>query len=152
MLAPSRRSDTGAYPKEARAAVGAVVVHRGRVLLVRRGKPPAEGMWAVPGGGVKLGESLQEAAERELREETGVIVRAGEPVYAFDALERDGAGEVRFHYVIVDLAAAYVSGEPQAADDALEARWVSPSELGTLAVNRRTRLLLAAHFGFGDPP
>ncbi|MCG6894971.1 MAG: HAD hydrolase-like protein [Desulfobacteraceae bacterium] len=142
-------ADAVRYPVQARAAVGAVVIHGDRVLLVKRAKPPAQGVWAIPGGGIRLGESLQEAAEREILEETGVVVRAGEPVFAFDAVERDDSGAVRYHYVIVDLEAAYAEGTPRAGDDASAARWVSRAELASLDVNPRTRHLLAERFGFG---
>ena len=138
------------YPDAPRVAVGAVVFRRGRVLLVKRGRPPAEGDWAIPGGGVDLGETLQAAAEREVLEETGVAVRAGEPVFTFDAVDRDDAGRVRFHYVIVDLAAEYVAGEPRPGDDAADARWVGPDDIKNLPVNRVTRQLLARQFGFGN--
>jgi ADP-ribose pyrophosphatase len=131
-------------------AVGAVVIHQNRVLLVKRGRPPARDDWAIPGGSVHLGETLRSAAEREVLEETGVTVRAGDPVFTFDAVDRDDAGRVRFHYVIVDLAADYVAGEPRPGDDAADARWVGPEELDRLAVNRVTRRLLANQFSFGD--
>jgi ADP-ribose pyrophosphatase len=97
---------------------------------------------------VRLGETLKAAAERETREETGVIVRAGAPIYTFEVVERDTRGAVRFHYVIVDLAAEYVSGAPRPGDDALDARWVSAPELGGLPVNPATRRLLKRQFGF----
>ena len=136
------------YPDAPRPAVGAVVLHQGRVLLVRRRDPPHAGQWAIPGGSVALGESLAEAAEREVREETGVRVRAGRPVYAFDRVDRDEAGRVRHHYVIVDLLAEYVSGEPAAGDDALEARWLTPEEVAALPVNATTLDLLRTAVGF----
>ena len=121
--------DASEYPDMPRVAVGAVVIRGGRVLLVRRGKPPARGLWAIPGGSVRLGETLQQAAEREIREETGVTVRAGAPVLTFESIRRDAHGRVRFHYVIVDLAAAWVSGEPVPSDDADDARWFSAAEV-----------------------
>jgi ADP-ribose pyrophosphatase len=124
-------------------AVGAVVVHDGRVLLVQRGRPPAARQWAVPGGSVRLGESLAAAAEREVLEETGIRIRAGSPLLVFDAIVRDGAGRVEYHYVIVDLEGRYLGGEPRAGDDAADARWVSPGELDDLDVNRATRRLLS---------
>jgi ADP-ribose pyrophosphatase len=138
----------GLYPDSPRVAVGAVVFRAQRVLLVLRGSPPARGTWAIPGGSVRLGETLKAAAERETREETGVIVRAGAPIYTFEVVERDPRGAVRFHYVIVDLAAEYVSGSPRAGDDALDARWVSAAELARLPVNSATRRLLRRQFGF----
>lgn len=131
-------------------AVGAVVFKDECVLLVRRGQPPAEGLWAIPGGNVEIGETLQEAAEREILEETGVQIRASKPIYTFDAIDRDAAGKVRFHYVIVDLAADYVLGEPSPGDDALEARWVSAHEIHNLRVSAATLDLLKNRFGFGN--
>lgn len=130
------------YPDLPRLAVGGVVIRGQRVLLVRRGKAPSRGQWAIPGGRVELGETLQKAVEREVLEETGVRVQAGEICHVFDVVRRDDAGRVRFHYVIVDLMAEYVSGEPQAADDASEAGWLAPDELRDLTVNRNTRELL----------
>jgi len=136
------------YPGNPRVAVGAVVFKDERVLLVRRGQPPSEDLWAIPGGSVEIGETLQEAAEREILEETGITVRAGEPVYTFDVIDRDSAGKIRFHYVIVDLAADYVTGEPKAGDDAAEARWVTAQEIDTLPVSPPTLKLLKTKFGF----
>ena len=130
------------YPAAPVPAVGAVVVHDGAVLLVRRGRAPARGVWAVPGGRVELGETLAEATEREVREETGVSVRAGEPIWSFDSVIRDEDGRVAFHYVIVDLLAEYVEGEPRARDDALEARWARPEDFPGLLVSRPTLELL----------
>ena len=136
------------YPEMPKVAVGAVVFKNERVLMVRRGQPPSEDLWAIPGGSVELGETLQEAAEREILEETGIHIRAGEPVFAFDAIDRDRAGKIRFHYVIVDLAADYVSGDPKAGDDAADARWISAQEINTLQVSTPTLKLLKEEFGF----
>ncbi len=138
------------YPAAPVPAVGALVVHDGAVLLVRRGRAPSRGVWAVPGGRVELGETLAEAAEREVCEETGVRVRAGEPVWSFDSVVRDEEGRVVFHYVIVDLLADYVAGEPRARDDALEARWARPEELSGLLVSEPT-LDLLGRVGFLSP-
>ena len=136
------------YPDRPRAAVGAIVFREDRVLLVLRGKPPAEAQWAIPGGSIELGESLQEAAEREILEEAGIVIRAGDPVFAFDTVRRDDADRIRFHYVIVDVVAEYVSGEIRAGDDAADARWVSAEEIEDLGVNKLTRHVLRKHFGF----
>jgi len=138
------------YPDQPRVAVGAIVFEENKVLLVRRGQPPAEGAWAIPGGRVELGESMQKAAEREIREETGLNVRAKDPVFTFDVVVRDDNGRVRFHYVIVDLIADYVSGELRAGDDALDARWVSSTEMETLSVSPNTRNVLKNLFNFGS--
>jgi len=95
-------------------------------------------------------ESLQQAAEREILEETGIRIRAGDPVFTFDYIDRDVAGKVRFHYVIVDMIAEYLSGDPQPGDDADDARWVSAAELKKLKVSSMTSKLLEKQFGFGE--
>jgi 8-oxo-dGTP diphosphatase len=137
------------YPNSPQIAVGAVVFRENRVLLVKRKQPPGKGFWAIPGGRLELGETLKEAAEREVREETGVIIRAGNPVYTFELIEHDDQGRIRFHYVIVDLLADYISGSPHARSDACEARWISPRELDELSVTKSTRAFLRERIKFG---
>lgn len=141
---------TKAYPKSPRVAVGAVVIKEGSVLLVKRRDPPNQAQWAIPGGSIRLGESLQQAAEREILEETGVRIRAGKPVYIFDVIDRDPEGRIRYHYVITDLLAKYVGGEPAPHDDAVDARWLSPLDLDRLPVNATTRDLLENTLKFGQ--
>jgi ADP-ribose pyrophosphatase len=128
---------TNEYPEQPQVAVGAIVIREGKVLLVKRNQPPGDGLWAIPGGRVNLGESLKQAAEREIKEETGVTIDAREPIYTFEVINEDNSG-IRFHYVIIDLVADYVSGEPCPGDDASEARWVSPDELTRLPVSQST--------------
>ena len=148
-LTPSPDSAPKEYPARPTLAVGAVVFKDNKVLLVKRGDPPAKGVWAIPGGSVELGETLQEAAEREIYEETCVVIKAGNPVFSFESIHRDDKDRVRFHYYIVDLEANYISGEPSAGDDALDAGWISPDALGALEVNPFTRNLLNQTFNFG---
>ena len=112
-----------------RVGVGAVVVHEGRVLLIRRGKEPLRGRWVVPGGTVEPGETLHEALVREVLEETAVTVRPLEVVLVFDRILREGQ-EVRYHYVIVDYLCQYVSGTPQAGSDAEDVAFVAADRLG----------------------
>ena len=133
-------------PVSPQVAVGAVVVKEGKVLLVKRNKAPGKGQWAIPGGSVKLGETLQEAAEREIREETGLRIKAKKPVYTFDVIERDEQGRVRFHYVIVDLVADVLGGELHPSDDAADAAWFGLDEIEHAGVNESTRAFLHEFF------
>ena len=137
------------YPDSPQSAVGAIVIRGDKVLLVKRCNPPGKGLWSIPGGCIELGETLQEAAERELKEETGVAIRARKPVYTFDVIDRDDQGRIRFHYVIVDLLADYVSGNPSPRSDACEARWVTLQELEELPMSRTTREVLKKTIQFG---
>ena len=137
------------YPVRPALAVGAVVFKENKVLLVKRGNPPARGVWAIPGGSVELGETLKTAAEREIFEETGIVIKAGEPIFSFESIHRDDKDRVRFHYYIVDLGASYISGEPAPGDDALDAGWISKEALGRLDVNPLTLKLLHQTFDFG---
>jgi ADP-ribose pyrophosphatase len=131
-----------AYPDRPRVAVGAIVIEADRILLVRRGKQPSQGEWAIPGGSVELGEPLRQAAEREVLEETGVTIQANELVYTFESIQRDEDGSIRFHYVILDYLADYLAGDPEPKDDALDARWVDASRIDNFDVNIKTKKLL----------
>ena len=109
--------------------VGGVLVHDGRVLLIRRGKEPLLGRWVVPGGTVERGETLEAALVREMEEETDLRVRPVELLTVFDRIERGLGGEVTYHYVILDYLCEYVSGTPRAGSDALEVAFARPEEL-----------------------
>lgn len=122
------------FPDHPRVGVGAVVLHRGRVLLVRRGRPPAAGRWSLPGGLVDLGETTAEAVRRELREECGIGVRLGGVAGVVDRVTRDPDGRVRYHYVLVDYLAFPDSDQVVAGSDAAECRWVPLDELERLEV------------------
>ncbi|MGD9346802.1 MAG: NUDIX hydrolase [Candidatus Aminicenantes bacterium] len=128
--------------KAPQVAVGAIVIKDEKILLVKRNKAPHKDLWAIPGGSLELGETLQKAAEREVREETGLTIKAGKPVYTFDLIERDKDGRIRFHYVIVDLEAEYINGELRPADDARDARWFARKDLKRIAMSESTRKLL----------
>lgn len=134
------------YPDAPRVAVGAVVTHQNKVLLVLRGQPPAKDKWAIPGGSVNLGETLQAAAEREVFEETGLKVKAGEVIYSFDAILRDAEGRIQYHYVILDLRAEALNpSQPLIpADDVYDAAWFSLTDLDRpdLVISDTTRTLL----------
>jgi len=121
-----------------RAAVGAVVRLGDCFLLVKRANSPSKGRWAVPGGKIKPGETLKEAAQREVLEEARIVVKALKPVQVFDLIERNIDGSIRFHYIIINLRAQYISGEPVPGGDALEARWVSRDNLKKYGLSRKT--------------
>ena len=123
------------YPDRPLVGVGAVVIHEGRVALIRRSAEPRRGEWSIPGGLVELGETLRQAAVREALEETGLTVEAGEVLEVFENLQRDAQGKVLYHYVIVDFACRFVSGELTAGGDASEACWATTSDLPKLGVS-----------------
>ena len=108
--------------------VGAVVVRERRVLLIRRGKEPLRGRWLVPGGTVEWGETLEEAREREVLEETGLVVKPREVVAVLDRIHRQ-EGEVVYHFVIVDYLCDWVSGAVRAGSDAEDAAFVPVEDL-----------------------
>ncbi|MGH8926740.1 MAG: NUDIX hydrolase [Acidimicrobiia bacterium] len=102
--------------------VGAVVIENGRLLLVRRRRPPGEGLWAVPGGKVHWGESMSTAVRREVHEETGLLVSPGMVVWAGDSI---GPGDPpSWHYCLVDFRASVDGGDLRPGDDALAVEWV----------------------------
>jgi 8-oxo-dGTP diphosphatase len=120
------------FPQSPLVGVGAVVVHEGRVLLVRRGSEPLKGHWTLPGGVLEVGETLAEGVAREVHEETGLLV---EPLELVELLERihherihRETGRVRYHYVIADYLCRVTGGELCAASDADAVRWVERAE------------------------
>ena len=110
-------------------AVLAVIVKDEAVLLVRRLNPPDAGLWGFPGGKVEWGETLGQAAERELLEETSVIARAEGVLSALDAFDHRADGSIGYHFVLIAMLCEYLHGQPVAADDALDATWVPLSRL-----------------------
>lgn len=126
---------TREYPDHPRVGVGAIVLHEGRVLLVKRGQAPALGLWSVPGGLVDVGETTVDAARREVEEECGLKVRVAGLVGVLDRITRDAAGRVRYHWVLVDYLAFPESNDTiTAGSDAAEVRWVTIDEVGRLPI------------------
>lgn len=107
-------------------SVGAVVFRGDEILLIRRGKPPFEGHWSIPGGKVEFGEALQDAIIREVHEETGVTFAISGIIDAFQSLPSINGTDS--HYVMIDYFGEWVSGEPVAGDDAIAAEFVSQQE------------------------
>jgi 8-oxo-dGTP diphosphatase len=122
------------YPVRPIVGVGVVVWHRDRVLLVQRGKPPRVGQWSLPGGAQQLGETVAEAARREVREEVALEIALGEVIAIVDLIERDQHGRVRYHYTLIDYVAEAASPELRAGSDAADARWFAVAEIETLGL------------------
>ena len=122
------------YPERPFVGVGAIIVEKGRVALIRRGRPPLEGDWAIPGGALELGETLREGAAREAFEETGLTIEPQDLLGVFDRLMRDGEGRVLYHYVLVDFLCKRIGGDLMASGDAIEAGWFTPGEVAGLGL------------------
>jgi len=114
--------------------IGVVVWRGDKVLLIRRGKPPRKGLWSLPGGAQKLGETVNEAAVREIREETGLAVDILGLVDVVDSIEWDPDNRVRYHYTLVDLYALSPEGDLMAGGDAEDAAWMGEDELADLGL------------------
>ncbi|HKJ23128.1 MAG TPA: NUDIX hydrolase [Gammaproteobacteria bacterium] len=135
-------NDNAAYPSLPRVAVGVVITHAGKVLLIKRARAPRQGKWALPGGSVKLGETMQQAAQREVAEETGVTVLAREPVNCFDVITHDEQGNLQFHYIVADLIADYVCGELTPNEEVNGIGWFDPGALDQLDMDPDTLALI----------
>ena len=122
-------TDTRTYPDRPFVGVGAVILSEGKVLIVKRKYDPLAGQWSLPGGGVELGETLEDSIVREMLEETGLEIEVGPVIEVFDRITRDEQGEVRYHFVLVDYLCWPVGGELCAGSDVADARFVDPSEL-----------------------
>ena len=133
-LAPSLRPLVG---------VGAVIWNENdEIVLIRRGQAPRRGEWSIPGGKLEWGESVQEGLLREVREETGLVVKISGLIDVVDSVMRDPGGTVLHHYVLIDFSARYVSGELTAGADAAEARWVPFAGIGEYSLWTETRRII----------
>ena len=117
------------YPNRPLIGVGTVVFKEDRVLLVQRGKPPREGSWSLPGGRQRLGETVREAARREVREESGLEVEVTALLDVVDSMTRDSVGTLAYHYTLVDFLAEWRAGEAAAGGDVREVLWADPDAL-----------------------
>jgi ADP-ribose pyrophosphatase YjhB (NUDIX family) len=139
------------YPDRPWVGVGVIVWKGDRLLLVRRGRAPRLGQWSLPGGAQGVGETVFEAAAREVLEEAGLTVRPIEVVTVVDAITHDDAGAVHYHYTLVEVSAEWTAGEAAAMDDALEVRWADVEEAVALVpwdeTDRVIRLAAARRSG-----
>jgi len=117
------------YPIQPVVGIGAVILRKGEILLEQRGNEPARGQWSIPGGGVELGENLEDAVRRETKEETGLDVEQTNLVDVVDQVTLDKKGKIEYHYVIIDYIVKVKSGEPKAASDAKAIKWVNLEEV-----------------------
>jgi ADP-ribose pyrophosphatase YjhB (NUDIX family) len=134
------------FPELPLVGVGSIIIENELVVLVKRAHPPIQGQWSIPGGVLEVGEMVREAAVREAREETGLMVEPGELLGVFDRILRDADKRVQYHYVLIDFLCRRVGGELLAASDAAEVRWFSREELPALNLAEDT--LEVIHKGF----
>lgn len=144
------------YPAAPLVGVGVVVLNsQGEVLLIKRGKPPRAGEWSIPGGMIDLGERLEEAARREVREECGITIAIGGFITTFEPIIYDAAGEIEYHYVLIDYWATHVAGEAIAQDDALAVVWTPTTALTEFMLRPETTKVIhdayaAWHTTYGE--
>jgi 8-oxo-dGTP diphosphatase len=146
-------------PQNPVPTVGVVCLRGDQVLLIKRGTPPRLGQWSLPGGRIEWGEANAVAALRELKEETGVeaellgLIDVVDGVFPARPSPDGKAGEITRHYVLIDYAARWISGEPIAGDDAAEARFVSRDEAMALVEWDETRRMITETYErFSRPP
>lgn len=142
---PSTRDESSRiYPTRPYLAVSAAIFRDGRVLIVRRARPPAHGIYTLPGGGVELGETLEEAVTREVREETALeIAPVGLAGYR-QAIARDAKGDIERHFVILPFAARWIAGEVTLNEELAEAHWLLPGELAGLTTTEGLAQIVTA--------
>ena len=139
------------YPDSPLVGVGAVIIEDGRVLLVKRGHPPLAGAWSIPGGVLELGETLRQAAVREVQEETCLTVETADLLGVYDRVLRDDAGDTLYHFVLVDFLCRRISGNLQAAGDAAEVRWCTPADASRLKLPEDTAEVIRLGFERARP-
>jgi ADP-ribose pyrophosphatase YjhB (NUDIX family) len=126
------------FPEVPLVGVGAIIIEDSRVVLVKRGHPPLQDEWSIPGGVLEVGELVREAAVREAREETGLTVEPGELLGVYDRVLRDAEQRVQYHYVLIDFLCRRIAGDIAAASDAAEVRWFKREELQGLKLAEDT--------------
>lgn len=137
-------ADVSPAPLRPIVGVGAVIWNgAGEVVLIRRGQPPRQGEWSIPGGKLEWGESVKDALSREVREETALEIELLGLIDVVDSVTRDEAGAVVRHYVLIDFAARAIGGTLAAGSDASEARWVPYAQIADYGLWRETRRIIA---------
>ncbi len=139
-------ADARSYPQRPFLAVSAAIIRDGKFLLVRRARPPANGLYTLPGGVVELGEKLTEAVVREVAEETKISIEPVALAGFRETVVRDGDDRVERHFVILCFAARWCAGEPDLNEELSEARWIEPAELARLPTTPGLAEIVAAAF------
>jgi len=134
------------FPETPLVGVGAIIIEYSRVLLVKRAHPPLQAQWSVPGGVLEVGELVREAAIREAREETGLVVEPADLLGVYDRVLRNPEQRVQYHYVLIDFLCRKVGGELAAASDAAEVRWFTREELPALNLAEDTQDVIRKGF------
>ena len=134
------------YPSRPYLAGSAAIIRDGKVLIVRRARPPARGVFTLPGGGVEAGETLHEAVIREVLEETGLVIAPIALAGHREVIARDGDGKVERHFVILPFAARWISGEVALNEELAEAHWLVPAELAGLTTTEGLAEIVQAAF------
>jgi 8-oxo-dGTP diphosphatase len=131
------------YPDHPIVGIGVVVLESNKVLMIRRAKPPRQGQWSLPGGAQELGETIFDAARREVLEETGLDIKILGMVDVVDSIRSDDLGNVQYHYTLIDLVAITTSSiVPIAGSDASEAAWMSLEEISSLELWSETNRII----------
>lgn len=135
------------YPTQPIVGVGALIVHDGRLVLVRRGVEPGKDRWSIPGGAVDLGEKVREAALREAEEECGLDIEIVDerPMDVVDSIYTGKEGKFRYHYVLLQFLTRLRGGKLRPGGDALDARWVPLEEVETYELTERFRSFFKRH-------
>ncbi len=139
---PDPAADDRRYPSRPYVGVGAVVFKGTDVLLIRRGQPPRQGQWSIPGGLQRVGETVFEAGVREVREETGVTVQPVALIDVVDSITRDEHGRPQYHYTLVDILAEWQAGEALAGDDAAAVAWTALDALARFRLWSETERII----------
>jgi 8-oxo-dGTP diphosphatase len=141
-MSESEEGDNRWYPQLPMVSVQALVIKEGRILLQKRLKEPSKGKWSIPGGRIELGETVYEAAKREVLEECSIEVEIERVLDVADSIIRDEEGRISYHFVLIYLLARYKGGDVKAQSDAEDARWVTTDELAELDTHPHLRVLL----------
>jgi mutator protein MutT len=142
----SNKDDDRRYPKRPIIGVGALIFRRGRILMAQRGKQPLQGYWSLPGGALEIGESLDAAIRREVREETGLDVKPVKVFEIFERIIRDTHDAPEYHYVLIDYICRVTGGVLRAGDDVCRVEWVRESDLAELEITEGTLAVIERAF------